>query len=184
MISTYMLCGVYKNIKYPSIPTTQFRKWDITISFKIHVCPSMFVYHFLPHKGNHHPESVFFISLFVCLFIYFWLCWSPLQHAAFSLPWLLLLWSTGSRRTGSVVVARGLSSCGARAQLLCSMGNLPRPGLEPVSPALAGGLLTTNHCATREVPILNLVCTIPLPFFTILTCFSLTLKVLFYVACF
>ena len=38
---------------------------------------------------------------------------------------------------------RRLSSCGSRAQLLRGMWNLPRPGLEPVSPALAGGFLTT-----------------------------------------
>ena len=38
---------------------------------------------------------------------------------------------------------RRLSSCGARAQLLCSMWDLPRPGREPVSPALAGRLSTT-----------------------------------------
>ena len=55
----------------------------------------------------------------------------------------------------SVVVARGLSSCGsqalehrlrscgARAQLLRSMWDLPGPGLEPMSPALAGEFLTT-----------------------------------------
>ena len=36
-----------------------------------------------------------------------------------------------------------LSSCGSRAQLLHGMWDLPRPGLEPVSPALAGGFLTT-----------------------------------------
>ena len=36
-----------------------------------------------------------------------------------------------------------LSSCGTRAQLLRSMWDLPGPGLEPMSPALAGGLLTT-----------------------------------------
>ena len=36
-----------------------------------------------------------------------------------------------------------LSSCGARAQLLHGMWDLPRPGLEPVSPALAGGFSTT-----------------------------------------
>ena len=35
------------------------------------------------------------------------------------------------------------SSCGARAQLLRGMWDLPRPGLEPVSPALAGRLSTT-----------------------------------------
>ena len=55
----------------------------------------------------------------------------------------------------SVVVAQGLSSyglwalehrlssCGAWAQLLCGMWDLAGPGLEPVSPALAGGFLTT-----------------------------------------
>ena len=38
---------------------------------------------------------------------------------------------------------RRLSSCGSRAQLPRGMWNLPRPGLEPVSPALAGRLSTT-----------------------------------------
>ena len=38
---------------------------------------------------------------------------------------------------------RRLSSCGSRAQLLRSMWDLPRPGLEPVSTALAGRFSTT-----------------------------------------
>ena len=38
---------------------------------------------------------------------------------------------------------RRLSSCGSRAQLLHGMWDLPRPGLEPVSPALAGRFSTT-----------------------------------------
>ena len=38
---------------------------------------------------------------------------------------------------------RRLSSCGSQAQLLRGMWDPPRPGLEPVSPALAGGLSTT-----------------------------------------
>ena len=60
----------------------------------------------------------------------------------------------GARALGaraSVVVAHGLSSCGSRAlehrlsscgtlaSLLCSMRDLPRPGIEPVSPSLVGG---------------------------------------------
>ena len=69
----------------------------------------------------------------------------------------------GSRRAGfgscgtraSVVVAHGLSSCGTRAlecrlsscgawaQVLCGMWDPPRPGIEPMSPTLAGGFLTT-----------------------------------------
>ena len=38
---------------------------------------------------------------------------------------------------------RRLSSCGSRAQSLHGMWDPPRPGLEPVSPALAGRLSTT-----------------------------------------
>ena len=38
---------------------------------------------------------------------------------------------------------RRLSSCGSQAQLLHGMWDLPRPGLEPVSPALAGSFSTT-----------------------------------------
>ena len=38
---------------------------------------------------------------------------------------------------------RRLSNCGSRAQLLRGMWALPRPGLEPVSPALAGRFSTT-----------------------------------------
>ena len=38
---------------------------------------------------------------------------------------------------------RRLSSCGSRAQLIRGMWDLPRPGLEPVSPALAGRFSTT-----------------------------------------
>ena len=38
---------------------------------------------------------------------------------------------------------RRLSSCGSRAQLLRGMWDLPRPGLEHVSPALAGTFSTT-----------------------------------------
>ena len=62
--------------------------------------------------------------------------------------WLLLLRSTGSRLVGfsscgSWALERRLSSCGTRAYLFRSMWDLPRPGLEPMSPALAGRFLTT-----------------------------------------
>ena len=116
------------------------------------------------------PQYFFFPK-----FIYysFWLCWvfvaarglslvvasrgySSLRCAGFSLWWLLLLRSTGSRCTGfsscgSRALERRLSSCGsralehrlsscdARAQLLRGMWDLPGPGLEPMSPASAGG---------------------------------------------
>ena len=98
-------------------------------------------------------------------FIYFWLHqvfvavhgfslvaasrgYSSLWCAGFSLWWLLLLWSTGSRHAGlsscgSRALERRLSNCGTWAQLLRGMWDLPGPGLEPMSPALAGGFLTT-----------------------------------------
>ena len=59
-----------------------------------------------------------------------------LAVAGSSLQWLLLLWLTGSRRAG-------FSSCGAQAYLLHGMWDLSGPGIEPMSPALAGGFLTT-----------------------------------------
>ena len=105
------------------------------------------------------------LSPFINLFIYFWLRWvfvaacrlslveasggySSLRCMGFSLRWLLLLWSTGFRRAGfsscgSWALENRLSSCGAWAYLLCGMWDLPRPGLEPMSPALASGVLTT-----------------------------------------
>ena len=44
---------------------------------------------------------------------------------------------------GLQALERRLSSCGARASLLLGMWDLPGPGIEPVSPALAGRFLTT-----------------------------------------
>ena len=48
-----------------------------------------------------------------------------------------------------------LSSCGSRAQLLCGMWDLPRPGLERVSRALAGRFSTTAPAGKPWVPFLN-----------------------------
>ena len=70
-------------------------------------------------------------------------------------------------KRASVVVARGLSSCGsrapdrrlsscgARAQLLRGTQDPPGPGPEPVSPALAGGLPTTAPPGKPPPFILN-----------------------------
>ena len=60
--------------------------------------------------------------------------YSSLLCAGFSLWWLLLLQSTGSKCTG-------FSHSGAQT---CGMWNLPRPGIEPMSFALAGKFFTTE----------------------------------------
>ena len=127
--------------------------------------------------------SILFYFL-VDLFIYFWLRWvfvaacrlslvaasggySSLRYAGFSLQWLLLLRSMGSRHAG-------FSSCGMWAQQLWLTGfraqaqQLWRMGL--VAPQHVGSSQTRaqtrvpcigrrilNHCATREVPILCIV---------------------------
>ena len=59
------------------------------------------------------------------------------QSMGFSLWSILLLQSTGAR-------CAGFSSCGAWAQLPHRMWNLLEPGIKSVSPALAGGFLTTR----------------------------------------
>ena len=52
---------------------------------------------------------------------------------------------------------RRLSSCGSQAQLLRGMWDLPRPRLEPVSPALAGRFSTTAPPGKPPLPIFKLV---------------------------
>ena len=83
------------------------------------------------------------LILFTYLFIYFWLCWvlasvrgpSPVvasgshsssQCTGLSLSRPLLLWRTGSRRAGSVIVAHGptrSAACG----ILLDQGSNPCP---------------------------------------------------------
>ena len=104
----------------------------------------------------------FLINLFI-LFIYFWLCWvfvAVRGLLSIAVHWLLIVVASLCRARApgaqaSAVVAhrlsscslwaleRRLSSCGAQAQLLCGMWDPLGPGIEPVSPALAGGLSTT-----------------------------------------
>ena len=103
-------------------------------------------------------DSLYFILFY--LFFYFWLRWvfvavhgislvtasgghSSLRCKGFPLQWLLLLGARALGARTSVAVACGLSSCGTRAQLHRGMWNLPGPGLEPLSPALEGRVLTT-----------------------------------------
>ena len=54
-------------------------------------------------------------------------------------------WAQGTQaqQFGMGALERRLSSCSTWAQLFCGMWDLPGPGLEPMSPALAGGFLST-----------------------------------------
>ena len=99
-------------------------------------------------------RMVVFFKIFIYLFIYLFLAVLGLRFCARAFS------SCGERGPlfiavrGPLTVAaspaaehrlqrRRLSSCGPRAQLLRGMWDPPRPGLEPVSPALAGRFWTT-----------------------------------------
>ena len=56
---------------------------------------------------------------------------------------LLIVVASLVAEQGLWALGRRLSSCGARVYLLRGMWDLPGPRIEPVSPALAGGFLTT-----------------------------------------
>ena len=61
----------------------------------------------------------------------------------------------GLSSRGSRALEHRLSSCGTWIQLLHGMWDLPRPGLEPMSPALAGGFLTTAPPGKPYVSLLE-----------------------------
>ena len=101
-----------------------------------------------------------FAVIFFFNFIYFWLRWvfvavrrlslvaesggySSLRCAGFSLGGFSCCGAPAPGGQASVVLACWLSSCGTRAYLLHGIWDLPGPGPEPVSPALAGRFLTT-----------------------------------------
>ena len=52
--------------------------------------------------------------------------------------WASVVSARGLSSCGSQALEHRLSSCGAWAYLLRCMWDLPQPGIEPVSPALAG----------------------------------------------
>ena len=100
------------------------------------------------------PPSSPWQRLFLKIFIYLFMAVLGLRFCARAFSSCgkrgpLLIAVRGSLTIAASLVAehrlqtRRLSSCGSRAQLLHGMWDPHRPGLEPVSPALAGGFSTT-----------------------------------------
>ena len=91
-------------------------------------------------------------SFLLCgLFLQLQQAWTTLQSQRVGLLmwWLLLLGSAGSRHSGfnscgSWALEHRLNSCSTQAQMLCGMWDLPKSGIEPVSPALADRFFTTE----------------------------------------
>ena len=101
------------------------------------------------------PISLYcFFCLFVCLFVCFFMAvlglrccvrafsscgkWGPL-FITVRRPFTIAAPPAAEHRLQTC----RLSNCGSRSQLLRGMWDPPRPGLEPVSPALAGRFSTT-----------------------------------------
>ena len=122
-----------------------------------------------PHP--HQPPCSFFIFIFK---FYLWLCWvfvsvrglslvvasgghSSSRCAGLSLSRLLTI--AASLAAEHRLQTRRLSNCGSRAQSLRSMWDHPRPGLEPVCPALAGRFSTT--ASPGNLPCSFLPCSFP-----------------------
>ena len=95
----------------------------------------------------------YFFFLYIYLFIYIFLAVFGLRFCAraFSIcsergPLFIAVrgpLTVAASRCGARLQTHRLSSCGSWAQLLRSMWDPPRPGLEPVSLASAGRLPTT-----------------------------------------
>ena len=106
-------------------------------------------------SGVQESDSVYtYIYIFLNLFLYFFLGVLGLRFCARAFSSCgkrgpLFITVRGPLTIAASPVAehrlqtRRLSNCGSRAQLLRGMWDPPRPGLKPVSPALAGGLPTT-----------------------------------------
>ena len=113
-------------------------------------------YVFLENRPCYHHIMPVFILFFFNLFIYLYLFLAVLGFC-----FCVRAFSSCSKRGPLFIAVHGpftvpaspvaehrlqthrLSSCGSRAQSLHGMWDLPRPGLEPMSPALAGRFLTT-----------------------------------------
>ena len=109
--------------------------------------------------------------------IYFWLCWvfvsvRGLAFSSYGKRGSLFIAVRGPLTIAASLVAehrlqtRRLSNCCSRAQLLRGMWDPPRPGLEPVSPALAGRFSTTAPPGKPQqifINELNNRKTLPLP---------------------
>ena len=125
------------------------------------ICGSQFQTTFFLPKP-HSIQACFLYFLKIILFS-FWLRWSALllrlflqlqqigitlqlRCVGFSFWWLILLQSmdSGAQQLQLPGSAAQVSGCGSWVQLFCGMWNLPRLGIEAVSPALAGKLFTTE----------------------------------------
>ena len=123
--SPVLLCSILL-YKYTTIYLSILLLRNIWVAFNVHINALIYLgYNVGVELLGYEVGYMFSFFFQINLFIYFWLRWvfvaahglslvavsgdySSLRCVGFSLRWLLLLWSTGSRYAGSVVVACGL----------------------------------------------------------------------------
>ena len=83
------------------------------------------------------------LASFYLFVVYFWLCWVFIAAPAFSPAGVSRGTFVGFSLQGSQALEHRLNRCGTGASLLLGTWDLPRPGIKPMSPALAGRFLFT-----------------------------------------
>ena len=125
------------------------QEWSPPPTTKCIFTPGLLI---IPFLLGHSFSPLYLFKKKKYVFIYFWLCWVFVSVRGLSL--VAASGGHSSSRCAGLSLSRPLvaehrlqshrlSSCGSRAQLLCSMWDPPRPGLEPVPCALAGRFSTT-----------------------------------------
>ena len=114
--------------------------------------------------------NIYIFKLFICSFIYFWPCWVFITAWGFSAvvasgghPLVAVASLLAERRLKThglpwfqrPALESRLQGCGAQAQWLHGVWDLPRPRIEPASPAQAGGFFFTPE--PREKPSFQLL---------------------------
>ena len=96
-------------------------------------------------RGCHFLKRI--VLMYVCILAVLGLhcCTGFLSLQSTGLPPVAACWLlVAEHRLLAVIVACGLSPCGGWAYLFQVTWDLPRSGIEPMSPALAGGFFTTE----------------------------------------
>ena len=91
-----------------------------------------------PHFSSCGERGLLFVAVHGLLIAVAFCCRAQDQGA-----WASVVAACRLSNCGSRALELRLSSCGVQASLLHGMWDLPGPGPEPVSPALAGGFSTT-----------------------------------------
>lgn len=183
-VSLHLKIAVIQSVKMPLAFQNPSQRENIMIIFdfilktKRYLSPQNSFYQFLILKNYLNFKNFIYVFISGCLgssslcvsFLQLQQAVAKLQlYMGFLSLWLLLLQGMRSRRVcsfssfSSRALEYRLNSCCAQVQFLCSIWDLPRSEIEPMSPGLAGGFFSTKppgkpcfnfkfHLKTHVVP--------------------------------